>query len=234
MIAKPRMEYDEVDVVFTTTIALHTYLGKRFQSSCELKRNLVRNVDWTPLNFGENAKDYFFPDRLLNDFAKFFKPKSVLIPVHWPSKWIAHFQSNLLVKTIPRSKGILHISRQFPEWIICCLFCCVCCHRTQSAMNSGIFYLSVCLTASLAKKERERERERAIGLKLFSVIRAQQRNNNNTHDLGLQTLSVFFGRRTENREKHLFSVFVEGWPAIRRHRQPLAVWPDWASFEISW
>ena len=45
MIAKPRMEYDEVDVVFTTTIALHTYLGKRFQSSCELKRNLVRNVD---------------------------------------------------------------------------------------------------------------------------------------------------------------------------------------------
>ena len=48
MIAKPSMEYDdhdEGDVVFTTTIALHTYLGKRFQSSCELKRNLVRNVD---------------------------------------------------------------------------------------------------------------------------------------------------------------------------------------------
>ena len=177
MIAKPRMEYDEVDVVFTTTIALHTYLGKRFQSSCELKRNLVRNVDWSPLNFGENAKDYFFPDRLLNDFAKFFKPKSVLIPVHWPTKWIAHFQSNLLVKTIPRSKGILHISRQFPEWIICCLFCCVCCHRTQSAMNSGIFYLSVCLTASLAKKERKRESDRPEAFFCYSRATTQQQQH---------------------------------------------------------
>ena len=236
MIAKPSMEYDdhdEGDVVFTTTIALHTYLGKRFQSSCELKRNLVRNVDWSPLNFGENAKDYFFPDRLLNDFAKFFKPKSVLIPVHWPTKWIAHFQSNLLVKTIPRSKGILHISQQFPEWIICCLFCCVCCHRTQSAMNSGIFYLSVCLTASLAKKERERERERSAWS--FFLLFARNNATTTTHMTWAYKHSPCSSVEERKIEKrHLFSVFGEGWPAIRRHRQPLAVWPDWASFEISW